>query len=239
MTNSECYRIYRGSFCPMIFFFLLLLFPTSAYPQEIGSNNTEKALVKGPSYNRQVYVKTSQGDLRVTNFGKWELIRELFVSPDEKKLLVYHKPDKGKSLLISLYDLETNKLIAETKPGWSCYGVRWTDNYIIYEWATSGGGHRLEYRDYNLNLIREISSYFWFFDVDSDVVIDLPNYSAEDGEINTYKYSDGTKIQTINFKNKLGELYICSECKKIGKKQYVLTVEKLSSGTTSELELNL
>lgn len=239
MANSELYRTYRGSFFFMIFLFLLVLYSASGSSLELWNDYPEKVEVKGPSYNQQVYIKSSQGDVRVTNFGKWELIESLFVSPDEKKLLVYHKPDKGKSFVISLYDLEKNKLIAEAKPGWACHGVRWTDNYIIYEWGTSGGGHRLEYRDYNLKVIRVINSYRWFFDVDSDVVIALPHYSAEDGEINSYKYSDGTQIKTTNFTEKLGESYICSEVKKIGKKQYILTVEKLISGTMVEVELNL
>jgi hypothetical protein len=239
MTKLKYYRTYRGSFLPMIFLFLFVLYSESGNSQELWKDDPEKVEVKGPSYNQQVYVKSSRGDLIVTNFRKWELIRSLFVSPDEKKLLVYHKPDKGKSFVISLYDLEKNKLIAEAKPGWSCYGVRWSENYIIYEWATSGGGHRLEYRDYNLKVIRVINSYRWFFDVDSDFVIALPHYSAESGEINIYRYSDGAQIKTTNFTEKLGESYICTDCKKIGDKKYMLTVEKLISGTTVEVELDL
>lgn len=239
MPNFEFFRVHRGFFASTIFVSLLVLCPAAVYSQEAGSGDSGKVTVKGPSYNRQVYAKTNQVNVRVTNFEKWELIESLFVSPDNIKLLVYHKPDKGRYFKISLYDLEKNKLIAEAEPGWHCDNVRWTDNYIIYEWGTSGGGDRLEYRDYSLKLVRVISSYRWFFDVNSDVIIGLPIFSAEDGKIHSYKYSDGTQIQTTNFTNRLGELYICRECKKIGKKQYMLTVEKLISGTTAEVELDL
>ena len=76
-----------------------------------------KYRIDGKSYNKQIY---DDNNNQITEFENWEYIKDFYISPNNKKMLVYHKPDKAKAYLMSLYDLESRSLTAECEPGWAC-----------------------------------------------------------------------------------------------------------------------
>lgn len=135
---------------------LVLIFMTVLLSAFMAFAQSEKYRIDGKTYCKQIF--DNHGN-QVSHFANWELIENFFVSPDESKMLVYHRPDKAKAFLITLYDLSTKRVIAEVEPGWHCSDVRWTSDYLIYIWATSGGGTRFDYMDYNtLELVRELNA---------------------------------------------------------------------------------
>ena len=137
---------------------------------------------------------------------KNNLVENTFVSPDGSKELVCHRQDESGDCLISLYDLRSKKLIAESKNQWWCRGVRWTDDYLVYTWATTGGGWRFEYRNYkNLSVEKLVTSYHPFEDPDENLLFDT-NYMCLNSDIGiaAYNYSDGNTIKVFSF---IDELY--------------------------------
>lgn len=155
-----------------------------------------KYRIDGKSYNKQIY---DENNNQITNFRNWELIDGLYVSPDNSKMLVYHRPDKAKAYLISLYDLNSKKLIAEREPGWACSGIRWGKDYLIYIWGTSGGGIRYEYRNYNnLNVEKELNAYLFFEDDEDNILIEYFHYTTgSHRHLIFYDLYSGTVIKDV------------------------------------------
>lgn len=151
--------------------------------------------IDGEKKNRQVFDKNNN---QITGFSPWERVDGLYVSPDESKMLVWHRPDKAKAYLITLYDLKTKTIIAECEPGWSCFGVIWTPDYLVYKWATTGGGCRFEYRSYKtLKIIKTVICYLPFEDLEDNVLI-CANYFYDDKDIIICNLSDAKEIKKIN-----------------------------------------
>lgn len=101
----------------VVLIFSLLIINSLIFSQE------SKYRIDGKSYSKQIY---DENNNRITNFKNWELVQDFYISPDNKKMLVYHRPNKAKAFLMTLYDLKTNKIIAECEPGWACQDVKWT-----------------------------------------------------------------------------------------------------------------
>ncbi|UTC44735.1 hypothetical protein [Treponema sp. OMZ 857] len=201
-------------------FSTLIVISFSVFAQEI------KFRIDGKPYNKQIYDESNN---QITNFKNWELIKDFYISPDNKKMLVYHRPDKAKAFLMTLYNLETKKIIAECEPGWACDDVKWTKNYLIKVWGTSGGGIRFEYRSYeDLSIVRVVNSYYPFEDVEGNILIDPDSMMKK---IAFYHYSDGTEIKTIDCIKELADKQIyaawihITEVKKIGKRKYKFYIE--------------
>ena len=158
-----------------------------------------KYKIDGKSYCKQIF--DDKGN-QISHFANWELIENFFVSPDETKMLVYHRPDKAKAFLITLYDLQGGTLVAEVEPGWHCDDVRWTKDYLIYIWGTSGGGTRFEYRNYEtLEVVRVLNARIFFEFPEENVLIEKPDFGG--GKCTFYNYSDGSEIKTVDFKERL------------------------------------
>ena len=201
-------------------FSALIVISLSVFAQEI------KFRIDGKPYNKQIY---DENNNQITNFKNWELIQDFYISPDNKKMLVYHRPDKAKAFLMTLYNLETQKIIAECEPGWACHDVKWTKNYLIKVWSTSGGGIRFEYRRYeDLSIVRVVNSYYPFEDVEDNILI---NQDSMLKKIVFYHYSDGTEIKTIDCIKELADKKIyagwiqINEVNKVGKLKYKFYIE--------------
>ncbi len=186
-----------------------------------------KYRIDGKSYNKQIYDKNNN---QITNFKNWERIDGLYVSPDDTKMLVWHRPDKARAYLITLYDLQTNSIIAECEPGMACFGVRWTENYLIYIWATTGGGTRFEYRNYNnLAVEKTVTAYFPFEDEEDNILIGA-SFNYFENDVVFYDFSNGNTLKTINLIDVLEQkgIYtsgtIVNDIKKIGTKKYEFDV---------------
>lgn len=204
-----------------LFVFAILLFSVSSvFAQE------SKYRIDGKSYSKQIY---DENNNQITNFKNWELIQDFYISPDNKKMLVYHKPDKAKAYLMTLYDLEPIQIIAECEPGWACHDIKWTKDFLIKVWGTSGGGTRFEYRSYkDLSIVREVVSYHPFEDVEDSILI---NPDSTMRKIEFYNYSDGTEIKTIDCIKELAEKNIyagwiqINEVRKVGKRKFEFYIE--------------
>ncbi|MDD5928501.1 MAG: hypothetical protein PUC37_01735 [Spirochaetales bacterium] len=196
----------------IIFFTLICVFSFAMiFAQE--HDKDQKYRIDGKSYNKQIFDDKNN---QITNFANWELIQDFYVSPDETKMLVYHRPDKAKAFLITLYNLQTKKIIAEVEPGWRCYGIRWTKDYLIYIWGTSGGGERYEYRDYEtLAIEKVVQSYLFFEDLEENLLIDTKYYRPSANGITFYNYSDGTKLKSIKIIDDLYKMVWASDEPKI------------------------
>ena len=201
-------------------FSTLIVISLSVFAQEI------KFRIDGKLYNKQIY---DENNNQITNFKNWELIQDFYISPDNKKMLVYHRPDKAKAFLMTLYNLKTKKIIAECEPGWACDDVKWTKNYLIKVWGTSGGGIRFEYRSYeDLSIVRVVNSYHPFEDVEGNILIDPDSMMKK---IVFYHYSDGTEIKTIDCIKELADKKIyaawihITEVQKVGKRKYKFYIE--------------
>lgn len=204
-----------------LFVVVILLFSVSS-----GFSQEPKYRIDGKSYSKQIY---DENNNQITNFKNWEYIKDFYISPDNKKMLVYHKPDKAKAYLMTLYDLESIKIIAECEPGWACHDVKWTKDYLIKVWSTSGGGTRFEYRSYeDLSIVREVVSYHPFEDVEDSILI---NPDSTMRKIEFYNYSDGTEIKTIDCLRELADKNIfagwiqINEVKKVGKRKFEFYIE--------------
>ena len=204
-----------------VFFISTLLFTFSLiFAQE------SKYRIDGKSYNKQIY---DENNNQITEFKDWEYIHAFYISPDNKKMLVYHKPDKAKAYLMSLYDLESRTLIAECEPGWACDDIKWTKDFLIKVWGTSGGGTRFEYRSYDdLSIIRVVTSYIPFEDVEDDILIDPDSMMRK---IGFYNYTDGTLIKEFDCIKALAEKKIyaswiqINDIIKVGKRKYEFHIE--------------
>ncbi len=204
----------------VILIFSLLFTVSFTFSQE------SKYRIDGKSYSKQIYDEYNN---QITNFKNWELIQDFYISPDNKKMLVYHRPDKEKAFLMTLYDLESKKIIAECEPGWACHDIKWTKDFLIKVWGTSGGGTRFEYRRYeDLSIVRVVTSYIPFEDVEDNVLIDPDSMMRK---IVFYNYSDGIEIKTIDCIKELADKNIyagwiqINEVKKVGKKKYEFYIE--------------
>lgn len=205
----------------LLLLFTLLFSISSAFAKE------SKYRIDGNSYNKQIYDDSNN---QITNFANWERIDGLYVSPDNTKMLVWHRPDKAKAYLITLYNLQTNSIIAECEPGMACFGVIWTNNYLIYKWATTGGGTRFEYRNYNtLAVEKTIQAYFPFEDEQDNILIGASFYYCEN-DIVFYDFSNGTQLKTINLIKELEQKGIytsgtsVTDIKTTGTKKYKFDV---------------
>lgn len=181
----------------------------------------------GKWYCRQVFDGNGR---QITNFRNWELISDYFVSPERDKLLVYHRPDKARAFLITLYDLRTGNIIAEREPGWACFGVSWMKEHLVYKWATTGGGMRFEYRNYKtLDVEKTVTAFFPFEDEEDDILIES-SYFYADRKIVFRKFSDGSEIRTLDLADELSKRGIytsgagVSDIEKTGKRKYKITV---------------
>ncbi len=203
-----------------LFVFAILLFSVSSvFAQE------SKYRIDGKSYSKQIY---DENNNQITNFKNWELIQDFYISPDNKKMLVYHRPDKAKAFLMTLYDLESKKIIAECEPGWACDDIKWTKDFLIKVWGTSGGGTRFEYRRYeDLSIVRVVTSYIPFKDVEDNVLIDPDSMMRK---IVFYNYADGTELKTFDCIKELEEKNIYAswiqigDIRKTGKGKYIFNV---------------
>jgi len=203
------------------------------------TKNTEYR-IDGETYNKQIFDARNR---QITNFKNWELISDFFVSPDGKKMLVYHRPDKSRAFLITLFDLPHRKIIAECEPGWACSGVRWTEDYLIYVWATTGGGTNFEYRNYNnLAVEKTINAFLPFEDQEDNILIGASYFYGEP-KVVFYNYSSGAEIKAFDCVEELKSKGInanytrIDDIRKTGKSRYEFDVMYCSDPENMEEEL--
>ncbi len=199
--------------------FVIRLFPVFADDAEFK--------LGGKWYCRQVFDGNGR---QVTQFKNWELISDFFVSPERDRLLVYHRPDKARAFLITLYDLRSGNIIAEVEPGWACFGIYWMKDYLVYKWATTGGGTRFEYRSYKtLAVEKTVTAFFPFEDEEDDILIES-SYFYGDKKIVFRKFSDGSEIKSFDIAEELSKKGIntsgagVSDIEKAGKRKYKFSV---------------
>ena len=198
---------------PLLFFPVILL----SIRCRAGSALREaKYRIDGDAYSRQIYDDRNN---KITDYDDWERIDGLYVSPDNSKMLVWHRPDKAPAYLITLYDLKTKSVVAECEPGMACQKVIWVPDYLIYVWSTTGGGVNYEYRNYeNLKVQKTINVFMPFEDPEENILIEA-NYFYYEKNIAVHLLSDGTVINTIN---------IIEQLKNAGIDAYAVSVQDIT-----------
>lgn len=194
--------------------------------------------IGGKPYDRQVFDGNGR---QVTAFGRWERISGIHVSPDGTRLLVWHRPDRARAYLITLYDLRTGAATAEIEPGFACHGVRWTPGYLVYVWGTTGGGVNFEYRDYaTLEVKRRVNAFQPFEDQEGDILIEA-SYFYGDGKVKFHRFSDGSGIREFDLLEELGRKGIkanaasVQDIAKAGPGKYKFSVEYMADGSDTPI----
>jgi hypothetical protein len=209
----------------LIILFSLIMFSVSAFSNELTfpiENGT--VYVGGKSYSKQVFINQNNKQHQLSNFANWENISSLYVSPNKKFLIVYHKADKERSYRITLYDIEKRALLADARPGMACYDIQWFNNKILFITGTSGSGTIVYVYDYNLEKMFSISDYRLFIDVEDGTCFSYPGLSIENGLFTEYDLASGIELTTFDFKTEVNGDYICESISKIGKKTYQLVL---------------
>ena len=100
-----------------------------------------------------VYVTKNGKDYNLTNFAQWENIEDLKISFDKKYFFFRHKPAKGKSYRLALYNFKNLNKFVEMTPGFG--GVfEWNGlNQIIHTWGCGTNCTNLRIYDINLKKI--------------------------------------------------------------------------------------
>ncbi len=208
--------------------------------------------IDGSEYSKQIFDEENN---QVTKFKNWELIQSFYVSPDCSKMLVYHRPDKAKAFLFTLYDLSSNSVIAETEPGWACQEIQFTDDYLIWIWGTSGGGTRYVYLNYkDLSVYKVITSYYYIGDIEHNQLITWNyhgDYSSKDEVFYVFFYNytnanETDKISQTFLAKKIHEQIADADIaisgihiedfEKIGQNKYKITVSYCSLNTKTDVE---
>jgi hypothetical protein len=182
--------------------------------------------VEGFPLNSQVYLTGAQGRVGITHFARWELVEYISVSPDEKLLAVYHRPDKAKAFSLDIYRLSDSTRVATVKPGYSCINILWTDDKLIFHSGMTGTGDIYRfYRLKDLGYLYEIVGLGQYFDLESGRTIVQPIYSGSDGTYEVYDTQNGARVETFDFKNEIGGIYTANDIQKLGTRKYRFQVE--------------
>lgn len=82
-----------------------------------------------------VFLNEKGKERNITNFRAWEYIDDSKLSPDGKLLCVRHKPQSGRRLILSVYDVNSGKVIGRRKAGFGGI-LSWCGNSkIVHIWG--------------------------------------------------------------------------------------------------------
>lgn len=129
---------------------IVLLFPLCSLAQVKAEErfNYKRGSYKGCYYD--VVVSKNGKQHNITMFRPWEEIEKVLLSPDDHYMMVRHKPQLGRSYLLSVYDLKTLRLIKRIAPGYGG-GLNWNNRHqIIHQWGC--GTNCGNFRIYDLQL---------------------------------------------------------------------------------------
>ncbi|WP_235596795.1 hypothetical protein [Leptospira alstonii] len=184
-------------------------------------------VVKGKAYNRQIYFKHGKITRKLSHFANWENLDKLFLSPDKKELVVYHRADKEKFYRLTLFRLEKRNQtsIRSIRPGMACHNLFWYKDKIIFETGTTGGGTYLTYYDKNLKKINEINSYNFYIDPSLGIALGQPVHGPDDGKFWIYSLHSGKVIETFDYKKEMNGLYQVTDLKKIDDRRFEIQIQ--------------
>ncbi|EMI64756.1 hypothetical protein LEP1GSC073_2990 [Leptospira noguchii str. Cascata] len=117
--------------------------------------------IREKEYNRQIYFRIGNLTQQITHFANWETIEQIFLSPDQKSLVVYHRAHKKNFYRLTLFYLEKlkQKIVRSIRPGMVCRDLFWYKNEILYETGTMGGGMIYKIYDENLKNLNSITGF--------------------------------------------------------------------------------
>ncbi|AAS70177.1 hypothetical protein GS518_07870 [Leptospira interrogans] len=194
-------------------------------------------VVNGKAYNRQIYFRHK----KLSHFANWENIEKLFLSPDKKSLVVYHRADKEKFYRLTLFRFETRNhtLVRSIQPGMACHDLFWYRDKIIFKTGTTGGGTYLTYYDKNLKKINEINSYHFYVDRSLGIALASPVYGPDDGKFWIYSLYSGKIIETFDYKKEMNENYTITDLKKIGAHKFMIRISGYHTERTKTFIKNI
>lgn len=187
----------------------LLVAATISKSQRADSVNisTGALFVKGKTFNKQIFFQKGAELIQITRFKKWEEIKEISVSPDEKDLLIYHKSDKDPSHKLSILNLSSFQIAKTVKPG---YGgdLYWTrDSNILLKWGCGSPCQCFRLYDSNLKEVEQKCEGVFQVFVAENVIVSLPAMFTKEGIFKVWSLSDGRLISESSFRDKYGDYY--------------------------------
>lgn len=208
----------------------LAIVSTNAYSRELVTHIDDGTIyVSKNKASIQIYINQHNKVHQLSNFSNWEKIESLFVSPNKKYLIAYHKADKKSHYRVTLFDIDKRVAIADTAPGMACDDIQWFKDRILFITGTTGGGTIVYVYNYNLKKLFDMGGGRLFIDVKNGISFSYPTYSADDGMFTEYDLNTGAKIRDFNFKKEVGEGYICDSVSPIGERTYQLVLWTLST----------
>ncbi len=190
------------------------------------ANNLEIPFSKGKVYvagskgSIQLFVHQSNNTYQLSHYSRWETIDKLFVSPDDKYLLVYHRANKEKNYLVTLYELKSRVVIGNAAPGLACNDVKWFHGKILFISGATGSGTFVLAYNYKLKKLFDMNVGYLFIDTKNEICFSYPVYSADDGIFTLYSLDTGEKKSSFDFKEKIKEGYILDSVKNNSDKTY-------------------
>lgn len=202
-----------------------------AYPINNGT-----VFVSGKKSSKQIFIKTNDALFQLSKFANWENIQSLYISPNEKYLIAYHRADKDNYYRITLYDLDLRIRLAETAPGMACFGIKWFIDNILFFTGTSGSGTSLFGYDYNLTKLFDINGPKFYIDLEEGICFSYPVYSAENGVFTVYDINNGAIKMKFDYGMQTNEDYVCDSVVFKGKRTYQLVLKTLKTNRNITVE---
>jgi WD40 repeat protein len=189
--------------------------------------------VGGKSHSKQIFTDQNGTTYKLSNFKNWENIRDLYLSPDQKYLIVYHRADKERFHRITLYNLTTLETTSNTAPGMNCRGVKWLSDRILFITGTTGSGTIIFAYDYKLTKLFKTGGGRLYIDIENTIFIRYPTFSADDGIFSVFNLKTGDKVSEFNFYEAVKENYICMSVSYLGDGTYQFVLQTLETSKTA------
>jgi len=149
----------------------------------------------------------------------------MYVSPNQKYVIVYHRADKEKFCRLTLYDIEKKLELADTAPGMQCDNIMWFKYMILFVTGTSGGETVRAY-NYNLISLYEICSPPQIYiNLEEGICFSYPIFSAEDGVFTRYDLNNGDVLEEFDYMARVHVNYVCRSVKYKGNRTYQFELE--------------
>jgi hypothetical protein len=153
--------------------------------------NYKRGSYKGSYYD--VIVTKNGVKKNLTWFKPWDEVNETILSPDNKYLLVRHKPQHGRSYLLSMYNLETMKLMKTMAPG---HGgeINWNTNHqLVHSWGCGTNCANVLVYDVQLKpIFYTLSSGGFYFSPDYRYVVQFSMHADKLWIFDLYSIHNGS-----------------------------------------------
>jgi hypothetical protein len=133
----------------IIFIFILSIF--IAVTKDLMA--IEARILFHDSAKYDVFIYDNKKITNLTKYNNWEYIRECKISDNNNYIFVWHKPKEAKKLILSIYDVNNNKLIKEIIPGYGGEIIWLPGDRLFHLWGCGSNCYVFNLYDCKLNKI--------------------------------------------------------------------------------------